>query len=122
MTESLPSIQRRIMTATETPTHHSRQDVAPADPAEGRAGVEPVVETAVAEASILITEQQVTFGTAAAVGVPRKKTAKPWIALLRPRRLFMHSTADERAAKDRHYPQHYYFLEQALMARGIERC
>jgi hypothetical protein len=31
-------------------------------------------------------------------------------------------SADESAAKHRHYPQHYVFLEQALMARGMERC
>jgi hypothetical protein len=122
MTESLPGIQRRITTATETPTHLSRRDVAPADPAEGRAGVEPVVETAAAEAPILITEQQVLFSSAAAVSISSKKTAGQWIALLRPRRLFTRSTADERAAKHRHYPQHYVFLEQALMAREMERC
>ncbi|HZC09434.1 MAG TPA: hypothetical protein VE485_05295 [Mycobacterium sp.] len=122
MTESLPSIQRRITTATGTPTRLNRPNVTPADSAEGRAGVEPVVETAAAQAPILITEQQVIFGTPAAVRGPRKKTAKPWIALLRPRRLIMYSTADERAAKDRHYPQHYVFLEQALMAREMERC
>ena len=122
MTESLPGIQRRNSTAAETPTHLSRQGVTPADPAEGRAGVEPVVKTAAAEAPILITEQQVIFGTAAAVRVPRKKTAGQRIALLRPRRLFMHSTANKRAAKDRHYPQHYVFREQALMAREMERC
>ena len=104
MTESLPGIQRRITTATETPTHLSRRDVAPADPAEGRASVEPVVEAAAAEAPILITEQQVISGTAAAVSISSKKTA------------------DERAAKHRHYPQHYVFLEQALMAREMERC
>ena len=122
MTESLPSVQRRITTATETPTCLNRPDVAPADSAEGRAGVEPVVEPAVAEAPILITEQQVIFGTAAAVSISSKKTAGQWIALLRPRRLFTRSTADERAAKHRHYPQHYVFLEQALMAREMERC
>jgi hypothetical protein len=94
MTESLPSVQRRITTATETPTCLNRPDVAPADSAEGRAGVESVVEPAVAEAPILITGQEVLFS----------------------------STADERAAKHRHYPQHYVFLEQALMAREMERC
>ena len=122
MTESLPSIQRRITTATGTPTRLNRPNVTPADSAEGRAGVEPVVEPAVAEAPILITEQEVLFSTAAAVTVPSKKTAGQWIALLRPRRLSTRSTADERAAKDRHYPQHYVFLEQALMAREMERC
>jgi hypothetical protein len=122
MTESLPRIQRHITTATGMPTRPNRPDVAPADSAEGRAGVESVLEPAVAEAPILITEQEVLLSTAAAVTVPSKKTAEQWIALLRPRRLFMHSRADERAAKHKHYPHHNVFLEQALMAREMERC
>jgi hypothetical protein len=121
MTEGLSSIQRRITTAAEAPTHLSRPDLIPADPAEGRAGVERVVEPAAARAPILITEQQVMFGTAAAVRVPDKKTAKPRIALLRARRLFTHSTAHEGAARHRHYPNHYGYLEQALMAREMDR-
>lgn len=122
MTEILPSIQRHITTATGMPTCLNRPGVAPADSTEGRAGVESVVEPAVAEAPILITEQEMLLSTAAAVRVPSKKIAELWIALLRPRRLFMHSRADERAAKHRHYPHHHVFLEQALMAREMERC
>jgi hypothetical protein len=122
MTESLPRIPRHTTTVTGMPTRLNRPDVAPADSAEGRAGVESVLEPAVAEAPILITEQEVLLSTAAAVRVSSKKTAEQWIALLRPRRLFMHSRADERAAKHKHYPHHYVFLEQALMAREMERC
>jgi hypothetical protein len=122
VTESLPRIQRHITTATGMPTRLNRPGIAPADSAEGRAGVESVVELAVAEAPILITEQEVLLSTAAAVTVPSKKIAEQWIALLRQRRLFMHSRADERAAKHKRYPQHYVFLEQALMAREMERC
>ena len=122
MTESLPRIQRHITTATGMPTRLNRPGVAPADSTEGRAGIESVVEPAVAEAPILITEQEVLLSAAAAVTVPSKKTAEHWIALLRPRRLFNHSRADERVAKHRHYPHHYVFLEQALMAREMERC
>jgi hypothetical protein len=122
MTESLPSIQRRITTATGTPTRLNRPDVAAADSAEGRAGVEPVVDAAVSGVPVLITEQEMIFTTAAAVTIPSKKNARAWVGLLRPRRLFTRSTADERAAKHRHYAQHYVFLEQALMAREMERC
>jgi hypothetical protein len=122
MTESLPSIQRHITTATGMPTCLNRPGVAPADSAEGRAGVESVLEPGVAEAPILITDQEVLLSTAAALTVPSKKTAEQWIALLRPRRLFNHSRADERVAKHTHYPHHYVFLEQALMAREMERC
>ena len=122
MPEGLPRIQRGITTATEVPTRLNRPDVAPADSAEGRAGVESAVEPAVAETPILITEQEVLLSTAAALTVPSKMTAEQWIALLRPRRLFNHSRADERVAKHKHYPGHYVFLEQALMAREMERC
>jgi hypothetical protein len=122
MTGRLPRIRRGITTATEAPTRLNRPDVTPVGSAEGRAGVEPVVDAAVSRVRVLITEQEVLFSAAAAVTVPSKKTAEQWIALLRPRRLFMHSRADERAAKHRHHPHHYVFLEQALMAREMERC
>ena len=115
-------IRRGITTATEAPTRLNRPDVAPVGSAEGRADVEPVVDAAVSRVPALITEQEVLLSTAAAVTVPSKQTAEQWIALLRPRRLFMHSRTDERAAKHRHYPHHYVFLEQALMAREMERC
>jgi hypothetical protein len=121
MTESLPSAQRHITTATGMPTCLNRPGGAPADAADGRAGVESVLEPAVAAAPILITEQEVLLSTAAAVRVSSKKTAEQWIALLRSRRLFMHSGADEPAAKHRHYPRHYVFLEQALMGREMDR-
>ena len=122
MTGRLPRIRRDVTTATEAPTRLNRPDVTPVGSAEGRAGVEPVVDAAVSRVRVLITEQEVLFSAAAAVTVPSKKTAEQWIALLRPRRLFMHSRADERAAKHRHHPHHYVFLEQALMAREMERC
>ena len=121
MTESLPRIQRPITTATGMPTRLNRPGLAPVDSAEGRAGVESVLESAVADAPILITEQEMLFSSAAAVSISSKKTAGQWIALLRPRRLFTRSTADERAAKHRHYPHHYVFLEQALMGREMDR-
>ena len=122
MTGSRPRIQRGITTATETPTRRKRTKTTPADSAEEREGVEPVVDAAVSGVPVLITEQEVLLSTGAAVTIPSKKNAEQWIALLRPRRLFMHSRADERAAKHRHYPHHYVFLEQALMAREMERC
>jgi hypothetical protein len=121
MTEVLPSIQRQITTATGIPTCLNRPGVAPADSAEGSAGVDSVVEPAVAEAPILITEQEVLLSTTAAVTARSQKTAEKWSALLRPRHLLMHSRADERAAKHGHYPHHYVFLEQALMGREMDR-
>jgi hypothetical protein len=122
MTESLGSIQRRSTTANETPTRLKRTKVTPADSAAGREGVEPVVDAAVSGVPVLITEQEVIFSTAAAVTLPSKKNARAWVGLLRPRRPFTSPTADERPAKNRHCPHHYVFLEQALMAREMERC
>jgi hypothetical protein len=122
MTGSRPRIQRGITTATETPTRRKRTKTTPADSAEEREGVEPVVDAAVSGVPVLITEQEVLLSTGAAVTIPSKKNAEQWIALLRPRRLVMHSRTDERDAKHRHDPHHYVFLEQALMAREMERC
>jgi hypothetical protein len=121
MTRSLQRIQRGITTATETPARLKRTKVTSADPAEEREGVEPAADAAVSGEPVLITEQEVMFSTAAVVTVPSKKTAGARIALLRLRRPFTSSTPDERAAKHRHYPHHYVFLEQALMAREMGR-
>jgi hypothetical protein len=96
MTESLPS----ITTVNEMPTCLNRPDVAPAGSTEGRAGAASIVEPAVAEVPVLITEQEVLLSTATAVTVPSKKIA----------------------ATHKHYPRHSVFLEQALMAREMERC
>jgi hypothetical protein len=96
MTENLPS----FTTVNEMPTCLNRPGVAPHDSTEGRAGTESILEPAVAEAPVLITEHEVLLSTAAAVTVPRKRIA----------------------TKHKHYPHHYVFLEQALMAREMERC
>jgi hypothetical protein len=53
----------------------------------------------VSPTEVLISAQQVVFGTAAALG-GRRESADP------PRR---------------HYPKHYAFLERALMSREMER-
>jgi hypothetical protein len=121
MLESLARIQQRSTTATETPTRLKRKKVTPADSAEGGKGVEPAVDAAVSGVPVLITEQEVIFSTAAAVTVPSKKNARAWVGLLRPRRPFTSSTADERPAKNRHCPRRYDFFEQALMGREMDR-
>jgi hypothetical protein len=124
MTGSLPRIQRRITTATGTPTRHNRTKVTPANSAEerdGAAGVEPVVEAAVSGVPVLITEQAVMFSTAAAVTVSREKITRAWVGLPRLRRLFTSSTADARPATRRYRPRRYSFLDQATMAREMDR-
>jgi hypothetical protein len=96
MTESLPS----ITTVNQMPTCLNRPGIAPAGSTEGRAGVESLLEPADAQAPVLVTEQDVLLSTATAVTVPSKRIA----------------------AKHKHYPRSYVFLEQALMAREMERC
>lgn len=74
--------------------------------------------------SVLITEQEVAFSTAAAQGV-RPETSHRWVRATRiiavvSRRLFPTPTADSPKAH-RHYPRHYSFIEDALMAREMHR-
>ncbi len=109
MSRSLPSIQRHPTTATG----------ASADSAEGRDGVERAVDAVASGVPVLITEQEVHFSTAAAVAVPSGKNARAWAGSLH--RLFARSTADERPATHRHWPRRYSFLDQASMAREMDR-
>jgi hypothetical protein len=74
---------------------------------------------------ILITEQEVVFGTSAAVSLPRTKTTRRLTDVTRVvvanlRRIFLTSAARPRPAR-RHYPPRYSFLEHALMAREMHR-
>ena len=76
----------------------------------------PTVEASSTE--VLITTQEVVFGTAAAVGVPRQNIRGRLVAITH--RLFATST-DTSRLQPRHYPKRYGFLEDALMAREMDR-
>ncbi len=77
----------------------------------------PSVE--VTSAEVLISTQQVVLGTAIALGaVRRKRIGGQLVAIAR--RMLMTST-DASVPQQRHYPRHYGFLENALMAREMER-
>jgi hypothetical protein len=67
------------------------------EPVHERTSQPPSVEASSTE--VLISTQQVVFGTAAALGGRRENAGPP----------------------RRHYPKHYGFLENALMAREMER-
>lgn len=72
----------------------------------------------------LINEREFAFGTAAALGVQRK-TPRLWFRATRVipaalRRLFLTSTADSRRPQ-RYSPRRYTFLENAIMAREMDR-
>jgi hypothetical protein len=87
----------------------------PGDPERALNGVSP---------PILIPGQEVAFSTAAALGVQRK-TPRWWLRATRViaaalRRLFLTSTADSRRPQ-RYSPRRYSFLENAIMAREMDR-
>jgi hypothetical protein len=71
-----------------------------------------------AAGSVLITPQQVLFSTAAAAGARREHTGGRFVAVLR--RMFATSTEPERP-RSPHYPKHYAFIENAAMARAMDR-
>jgi hypothetical protein len=84
---------------------------------------EPALE-ALSAAPILITEQEVVFGTAAAVRA-RPTTMRSWtkatsVALAAVRRMFATPIPDTRQAR-RHYPKRYVFLEHSCMSREMDR-
>lgn len=63
---------------------------------------------------VLVTEQQVLLGSAAVLGAP--KVRRNYLAMLRAR--LTPSAGEE---KHRHYPEHYAFIEDARMARMMDR-
>jgi len=66
----------------------------------------------------LITEQEVLFGTAVAVSVPRRKVSRRIAALMGS----MVAISDRRSRPPRRdYPKRYEFLERAAMAREMGR-
>ena len=69
---------------------------------------------------ILISEQQVVFSTAAAVGLPRKKISSRLAAILR--RMFATSTKAS-SPRGRYYPKRYDYdyIDDARMAREMDR-
>jgi hypothetical protein len=87
-----------------------------ADPVEERISQAPSVEAPSTE--VLISTQQVVFGTAATAGARRESIGARFVAIMR--RMVMTST-DEASPQRRHHPKHYAFLEQALMAREMDR-
>jgi hypothetical protein len=86
------------------------------DPVNERTSQPPSVE--VSSAEVLISTQQVVFGTAAALGARRESIGRRFVAIVR--RALM-TPAEESGQPRRHYPKHYAFLERALMSREMER-
>jgi hypothetical protein len=71
-----------------------------------------------ASTEVLITEQEVLFGTAAAVPARRQSIIRRFVASVK--RVFTVS-ADAERPKRGDYPRRYQFLERALMGREMDR-
>jgi hypothetical protein len=90
---------------------------------EGSRETSPVTSPATStETEALITEQQVLFGSAAAVALPPAKTRR-WSDTVRAvsgalRAMF---AASEKPPAQRHYPKRRGYLENALMSREMDR-
>jgi hypothetical protein len=67
---------------------------------------------------VLVTTQQVVFSTAAALGTRRENIGNRLVAFVR--RMFATPT-DVSRPRPGQYAKHYAFLEQALMAREMDR-
>jgi hypothetical protein len=72
----------------------------------------------VSSTEVLITTQQVLFSTAAAVAV-RRDNVSGWLVSI-VRRMFVTST-DVSRPRRQHHPKRYGFIEDAAMARAMER-
>ena len=82
-----------------------------------------VADTAepVAQPEVLITPQQVLFSTAAAAGVHREHTGARIVAVVR--RMFAAPARAPRPSRERprYQPKRYAYIENAAMARAMER-
>jgi hypothetical protein len=88
------------------------------DPREAIKNPAPAVG-AVSQSTVVITEQEVTFGTAATAALPRTKPTRSVIGGLRA--MFQHSVPDIQPIP-RHYPlRRDVFLERAAMTRELRR-
>jgi hypothetical protein len=99
-------------------TEVSESFTAPAELLDVVEDREHVIE-AVSQPPVVITEQEVTFSTAAAVPLPRTKRTGRVIAALRA--MFLSSPADARPARRSYPPRRDPFLEQAAMSREMHR-
>lgn len=79
------------------------------------------VQQPVEQPEVLITPQQVLFSTAAAAGVQREHAGGRLVAIVR--RMFATSTKEPRPPrpKPRYQAKRYAYIENAAMARAMER-
>jgi hypothetical protein len=110
--DTAKKVNEMLLSATGLPTTTDPVD----EPTPQPPAAAPSVEAASPE--VLITTQQVAFSTAAALGVRRESIGARFVASLR--RAFA-TPAETPHARPHDYPRRYAFLENALMAREMER-
>jgi hypothetical protein len=96
--------------------------MASAQPSDVTEDVRPAAATAgpslASQAPILITEQEVAFGTAAAIPVSPERTIRRWVMAVR--ELFVSAGDPYRRGRPIH-PRRYGYLEAGCMAREMDR-
>ena len=101
-----------LLSATGLPSTTDPVDASMPQPPSAAPSVE------VSSTEVLITPQQVAFSTAAAAGVRHESVGARLVASMR--RAFA-TSADSSRPRPRSYPKRYGSLENALMAREMER-
>lgn len=101
---------------TDSPTGRATTADVVDEPVPQPPSTAPSVE--VSSTEVLITEQEVVFSTAAAMPLRRKNIARRLAAIMR--QLFTTST-DASRPRRRDYPKRDELLENALMAREMDR-
>jgi hypothetical protein len=110
--DTAKKVNEMLLSATGLPTTTDPVDEStPKSPSAA-----PSVE--VSSTEVLITTQQVAFGTAAAAGVRGESIGARLVATMR--RAFA-ASADASRPRPHDYPKRYAYLENALMAREMER-
>jgi hypothetical protein len=119
-TAGSPGQRRYIAKGTNemsyTPTARASTADAVDEPIPKPPSAEPSV--GVLSTEVLITEQEIVFGTAAAVPMRLENISRRFAAMMR--RMFAISHHASRP-RPRYYPKRYEFLERALMAREMDR-
>jgi hypothetical protein len=110
--DTAKKVNEMLLSATGLPTTTDPVDESMPQPPSAAPSVE------VSSAEVLITTQQVAFSTAAAAGVRRDSIGARLVASMR--RVFA-TSVDASRPRPKAYPKRYAYLENALMAREMER-
>jgi hypothetical protein len=110
--DTAKKVNEMLLSATGLPTTTDPVDESTPQPPSAAPSI------AVSSPEVLITTQQVAFSTAAAAGVRRESIGARLVASVR--KMFA-TPADAPHARRHDYPKRYAYLENALMAREMER-